>query len=175
MEKYLNSKGREIIGWDEILQGGLAPNATVMSWQGEEGGIAAAKQQHNVIMSPGGWLYFDHQQLAHEDSLTISNNHRSVLPIQKVYGYNPLPEKISAEQQQYIIGVQANLWTEYISNPAKAEYMIFPRMAALAEVAWTRPQNKNYEDFKTRLQDEFARYRLWNINYCTKWDNHPDK
>ncbi len=148
IEKYLNSKGREIIGWDEILEGGLAPKATVMSWRGEEGGIAAAKQNHDVIMSPSGWMYFDHSQTKPEDSLTIGG----FLPIQKVYNYNPYPNALTAAEHQHILGVQANVWTEYMSSPQKVEYMIFPRMAALAEVGWTEPANKNYESFKDRLQ-----------------------
>ncbi|AYD46285.1 beta-N-acetylhexosaminidase [Arachidicoccus soli] len=169
IEKYLNSKGREIIGWDEILEGGLAPKATVMSWRGEEGGIAAAKQNHDVIMSPSGWMYFDHSQTKPEDSLTIGG----FLPIQKVYNYNPYPNALTAAEHQHILGVQANVWTEYMSSPQKVEYMIFPRMAALAEVGWTEPANKNYESFKDRLQPEIARYRLWGANYCKDWDNQP--
>ncbi|ANI90135.1 beta-N-acetylhexosaminidase [Arachidicoccus ginsenosidimutans] len=170
VEKYLNSKGRQIIGWDEILEGGLAPNATIMSWRGEDGGIAAAQQHHNVIMSPGGWMYIDHSQMKHEDSLTIGG----YLPIQRVYSYNPFPAKLTSDEHKYIEGVQANVWTEYMSNPAKVEYMVFPRMAAVAEVGWTQLANKNYNDFKTRLQDEISRYKLWGVNYCTKWDNQPD-
>lgn len=170
VEKYLNSKGREIIGWDEILEGGLAPNATVMSWRGEEGGIAAAKQHHNVIMTPGGWLYIDHSQTKPEDSLTIGG----YLPIQKVYSYDPVSKELTADQQKYIIGMQANLWTEYVGYPAKAEYMAFPRIAAVAEDAWTQPQLKNYSDFKDRLQTEIARYNLWGVNYCRKWDDQPE-
>ncbi|HEY0299355.1 MAG TPA: beta-N-acetylhexosaminidase [Arachidicoccus sp.] len=170
IEKYLNSKGHEIIGWDEILEGGLAPKATVMSWRGEEGGIAAARMNHNVIMTPGGWVYFDHSQTQPEDSLTIGG----YLPIQRVYSYDPYSEKLTSDEHKYIIGVQANIWTEYMSSPSKVEYMVFPRMAALAEVAWTQPQYKNYDDFKTRLQDEILRYKLWGNNYCAKWDNQPN-
>lgn len=169
IEKYLNSKGREIIGWDEILEGGLAPKATVMSWRGEEGGIAAAQQNHDVIMSPSGWMYFDHAQTRPEDSLTIGG----FLPIQKVYDYNPYPKTLTVAEHKHILGVQANLWTEYITSPQKVEYMIFPRMAALAEVGWTKSANKNYEDFKERLQPEIARYKLWGVHYCKDWDNQP--
>lgn len=170
VEKYLNSKGREIIGWDEILEGGLAPNATVMSWRGEEGGIAAAQQHHNVIMTPGGWLYLDHSQIKPEDSLTIGG----YLPIQRVYGYDPVSKKLTPDEQKYIIGVQANVWTEYMAYPSKVEYMIFPRIAAVSEVAWTQPQLKNYNDFKNRLQSEIARYKLWGNDYCKKWDGQSE-
>lgn len=170
IEKYLNSKGREIIGWDEILEGGLAPKATVMSWRGEEGGIEAAKMNHNVIMTPGGWMYFDHSQTKPEDSLTIGG----YTPIQKVYSYNPYPDALPSNQHKYILGAQANVWTEYMASPSKVEYMIFPRMAALAEVDWTQPENKNYANFKDRLQNEIARYKLWNVNYCQKWDDQPN-
>jgi len=176
VEKYVNSKGREIIGWDEILDGGiggLSPNATIMSWRGEDGSIAAAQQHHNVIMSPFDLLYFDHQQLPHEDSITFSDN-QYYLPLDSVYSYNPVPAKLSKDEQKYIIGMQANVWTEYITNPRKVEYMVFPRIAALAEDAWTKPQNKNYDDFKSRMQSEIARYKLWGVNYCTQW-NQPDR
>lgn len=169
IEEYVVSKGHQIIGWDEILEGGLAPQATVMSWRGEAGGIEAAKQHHNVIMTPGTHMYFDHAQTKPADSLTIGG----YLPIQKVYSYDPFPSELTAAQHGYIIGVQANLWTEYIPTPAKAEYMIFPRIGALSEVAWTDPKNKNYDDFKTRLQTEIQRYQLWGVNYCKKWDNQP--
>ncbi|MDE1192210.1 MAG: beta-N-acetylhexosaminidase [Arachidicoccus sp.] len=170
IEKYLNGKGRQIIGWDEILEGGLAPNATIMSWRGEEGGIAAAQQHHNVIMTPGGWLYLDHSQIKNEDSLTIGG----YLPIKRVYEYDPYSSKLTKEETKYISGLQANVWTEYMADPAKVEYMIFPRMAAVAEIGWTQIKNKNYDDFKIRLQNEIARYKLWGNNYCKSWDNQPD-
>lgn len=153
IEKFLNAHGREIIGWDEILEGGLAPHATVMSWRGEQGGIAAAHQHHDVIMTPGEWLYFDHGQgnPAYEP-LNIGG----YLPLWKVYGYNPVPASLSPDEQRYIIGMQANLWTEYIPNSREAEYMAFPRMMALAEAAWTPLEQKNYEDFLTRLPDQLC-------------------
>lgn len=161
MEKYLNSKGRNIIGWDEILEGGLAPNATVMSWRGEKGGIEAAKQKHDVIMTPTTYVYFDYAQQKDEDSLVIGG----FLPLEKVYNYNPLPEELNNEEQKFILGAQANVWTEYISNPAKLEYMIFPRMTALSEVLWTPQRMKDFDDFKKRLPQQLKRYDLWNINY----------
>jgi hexosaminidase len=161
MEKYLNSKGKQIIGWDEILEGGLAPNATVMSWRGEKGGIEAAKQKHNVIMTPGGWMYFDHSQTKNEDSVVIGG----YTTVQKVYSYEPLPAELSPEDTKYVLGAQANVWTEYMSNPAKVEYMIFPRMSALSEVLWTDREAKNWPGFEKRLKNEFKRYEWWNVNY----------
>lgn len=161
IEKYLNSKGRNIIGWDEILEGGLAPNATVMSWRGEEGGIAAAKQNHDAIMTPGEFCYFDHAQSKNEDSLNIGG----YLPLRQVYSYNPLPVSLSADEQKYIKGVQANVWTEYMANTKKVEYMIFPRLSALSEVAWSMPQQKDWPSFEKRLQIQLMRYKLWGFNY----------
>jgi hexosaminidase len=148
MEKFLNAHGREIIGWDEILEGGLAPNATVMSWRGEKGGIAAAQQKHDVIMTPGQWCYFDHAQ-SHDPHEPL--NIGGYLPMSKVYGYDPVPQELSATEKKYIVGVQANLWSEYIPSVKQAEYMIMPRMMAMAEVAWTPLKQKDYASFKARL------------------------
>ncbi|ACU03602.1 family 20 glycosylhydrolase [Pedobacter heparinus] len=147
MEKYVNSKGKKIIGWDEILEGGLAKNAVVMSWRGTKGGIAAAQQDHDVIMTPGAFLYFNYtENKADEGPLT----HGSFLPLSKVYSYNPTPENLSPLQQKRIIGVQANLWSEYIATPDKALYMLLPRLFALSEVAWTMPQNKSWINFSEK-------------------------
>ncbi len=145
IEKFVNSQGRQIIGWDEILEGGLAPNATVMSWRGEGGGIAAAQLGHDVIMTPGsGGLYFDHaQSKSPQEPLTIGGN----APLAKTYAYDPVPAALTSEQQKHIIGVQANVWTEYMTTPSKVEYMILPRMFALSEVAWTPKGNKDYKNF----------------------------
>lgn len=161
IEKYLNSKGKTIIGWDEILEGGLAPNAQVMSWRGEEGGIAAAKQNHYVIMTPGSHVYFDHKQTSREDSVTIGG----FTTIQKVYSYEPVPQQLSADQAKYVRGSQANVWTEYMDNTNKVEYMVFPRIAALSEVLWSSKEQRNWGDFEKRLQTEFKRYDLMKINY----------
>lgn len=161
IEKYLNSKGRNIIGWDEILEGGLAPKATVMSWRGEQGGIEAAKQKHNVIMTPNDYVYFDHGQNKPEDSLIIGG----YLPLDKVYSYDPLPKQLTPDQQHYILGAQANLWSEYITNPAKVEYMLFPRLSALSEVLWTNTPNKSWENFQLRMPAQYKRYDLWHANY----------
>ncbi|WP_181885090.1 glycoside hydrolase family 20 protein [Pontibacter diazotrophicus] len=161
MEKYINSKGRTIIGWDEILEGGLAPNAIVMSWRGEDGGIAAAKQNHYVIMTPGSHVYLDHSQSQREDSVTIGG----FTTVQKTYSYEPIPKELTAEQAKYVLGAQANVWTEYMSNPAKVEYQIFPRMTALSEVLWTAPEKKDWNDFEKRLLTQFKRYDMWGANY----------
>jgi len=147
IERYLNKKGRRIIGWDEILEGGLAPNATVMSWRGIKGGIEAARQNHDVIMTPGSHLYLDHQSSkSEEEPLTVGH----YLPLDKVYAYNPTPAELNVDQQKHVIGVQANVWTEYIKTPQKVWYMLLPRLYALSEIAWTPLENKNWSDFSER-------------------------
>ena len=161
MEKYINGKGRKIIGWDEILEGGLAPNATVMSWRGEEGGIEAAKQNHDVVMTPGGWVYFDHSQSSSDDSVTIGG----YTPLEKVYGYEPVPAKLSGDKAIYILGAQANVWTEYIKNEKKVAYMIFPRLAALAEVLWSPKEQRDWKNFEKRLPAIFELYDQQKTNY----------
>jgi hexosaminidase len=163
VEKYVNSKGRQIIGWDEILEGGLAPNATVMSWRGTAGGIAAARQNHDVIMTPGTYVYFDHLQgKATQEPLGIGG----YLPLQQVYSYDPTPSNLTPQQQSRIIGVQANLWTEYITTPQKVEYMVFPRIYALSEIAWTPLDRKNYIDFsEERVPRHLAKLDKTNTVY----------
>jgi hexosaminidase len=161
IEKYLNSKGRSIIGWDEILEGGLAPNATVMSWRGEQGGIAAAQQHHNVIMTPGKYVYFDHAQMKNSDSLTIGG----FLPLDTVYNYHPVPKELDQSEAHYILGAQANVWTEYMASPQKVEYMIFPRMSALSEVLWSPQDKRDLQRFRSELPDLYKRYQLWDANY----------
>ena len=161
MEQYINTKGRRIIGWDEILEGGLAPNATVMSWTGEEGGIKAAQQAHDVVMTPGAYCYFDHSQTKNEDSVTIGG----YLPIETVYGYNPVPAALNDDQSKHILGAQANVWTEYIGNFSKLQYTIFPRLAAISEVLWTQKENKSWDDFEKRLPVLFDRLEKKNIHY----------
>lgn len=165
MEKYVNSKGRRIIGWDEILEGGLAPDATVMSWRGTEGGIAAAKQNHDVIMTPGGpvGLYFDHKQSNSADEPT---NIGGLAPYSTAYAYDPMPKELTAEQQKHVIGVQANLWTEYIQSPEKVEYMILPRLFSLSEIAWSPVSRKDLKNFsEERLPAHLARLDKTNTNY----------
>lgn len=171
IEKYLNSKGRQIIGWDEILEGGLAPNATVMSWRGEKGGIEAAKQKHNVIMTPNSYVYFDYAQNKQEDSLVIGG----YLTVQKVYSYEPVPAALAAEDTKYIMGAQANVWSEYMKTPAKVEYMVFPRMSALSEVLWSRKESRNWSDFEKRMEKQTKRYELWNTSYNKKYLDPANK
>ena len=163
IEKYLISKDRKIIGWDEILEGGLAPDATVMSWRGIEGGIAAAKQHHDVIMTPGTHCYFDHYQANPKYEPHAIGGYTTV---QKVYSYEPIPEGLTPEQAKYIMGAQANMWTEYIPSEHHLEYMLLPRMLALAEVDWSLVKRKNWDDFNRRLQTQFLRFDREGTNYC---------
>jgi len=165
IEKFVNSKGKTIIGWNEILQGGLAPNAVVMSWQGEKGGIEAAKQQHKVIMTPEIKMYFNHAQFAKEDSLTANK----FSPMIDVYNYEPVPAELTAEQAKYIWGGQGCLWSEYITNPAKVQYQLFPRLDALSEILWSPKEKRNYSDFQKRLKTQFKRYDLMGLTYSKKY------
>ena len=162
IEKFVNSKCRKIIGWDEILEGGLAPNAAVMSWRGTEGGIAAAKQKHFVVMSPGSHCYFDHYQGEPKNEPIAFGGYTNV---EKVYSFNPIPKELSAEESKYILGAQANLWTEYINTPEHVEYMLFPRIAALSEVVWGTSNPNNYKEFEKRLISHFEIYDKKGINY----------
>ena len=163
MEKYINKKGKQIIGWDEILEGGLAPNATVMSWRGTEGAVIAAKQHHDVILTPGSHCYFDHYQSTKEDEpLAIGG----FLPLEKVYSFNPIPKELTKDESKYVLGAQGNVWTEYMKDAKQVEYMAFPRMMALSEVVWSKNENKNYEDFKNRLEIYQQRLDLRDVNYA---------
>jgi hexosaminidase len=161
IEKYINSRGKKIIGWDEILEGGLAPNATVMSWRGEEGGIEASRQHHNVIMTPDGYCYFNYSQRKNEDSLTIGG----FLPLEKVYNYEPVSKQLSEDEAKFILGAQGNVWTEYIGNMKLLEYMIFPRMSALSEVLWSPKESRDWSKFSAELTAIYKRYKLWGANY----------
>ena len=146
IEKFVNSKGRQIIGWDEILEGGLAPNATVMSWRGTEGGLAAVNSGHKAVMTPGGYCYLDsYQDAPHTQPMAFG----PYMPLQKVYSYNPR-EGLNAEQAQLIYGIQGNLWVEYIPTEELVEYMIYPRILAIAEIGWSNPAERNYDEFKQR-------------------------
>ena len=147
IEKFLNNHGRHLLGWDEILQGGIAPNATVMSWRGEEGGIAAVTSGHRAIMTPGAYCYLDSYQDAPYSQPEAIGGY---LPLKKVYSYNPVPASLTAEQAKLVYGVQGNLWVEYIPTPEHVEYMIYPRILALAETAWSAPERKSWPDFHTR-------------------------
>lgn len=153
IEKFLNNHGRRLLGWDEILQGGIAPNATVMSWRGEEGGIAAVTSDHHAIMTPGAYCYLDSYQDAPYSQPEAIGGY---LPLKKVYAYDPVPASLTAEQAKLVYGVQGNLWVEYIPTPEHVEYMIYPRMLALAEVAWSAPERKSWPDFHTRALSAVA-------------------
>lgn len=161
MEKYLNEKGKTIIGWDEILEGGLAPNAIVMSWRGEDGGIEAVKQNHSVIMTPSNWCYLDYAQFAKEDSLVIGG----YTSLQKVYEYEPVPAKMDASKTKFVLGAQSNVWTEYMNNEAKVEYMIFPRVFAMSEVLWSPKGSRNWAMFGVRTDHALGRLDAMKIHY----------
>ncbi len=164
VEKFVNSKGRQVIGWDEILEGGLAPNAAVMSWRGIKGGIAAAKQKHNVVMSPGKPCYFDHYQSKDKakEPLAIGGFN----PLDSVYAYDPTLKVLAADDKKYIMGAQGNVWTEYILDFSSVEYMSMPRMAALSEVLWTKPDKKNYKNFVERLKVHSKLLDKMHVNYA---------
>ena len=153
IEKFLNNHGRHLLGWDEILQGGIAPNATVMSWRGEEGGIAAVTSGHRAIMTPGAYCYLDSYQDAPYSQPEAIGGY---LPLKKVYSYNPVPASLTAEQAKLVYGVQGNLWVEYIPTPEHVEYMIYPRILALAETAWSAPERKSWPDFHVRALSAVA-------------------
>ena len=161
IEKYLNSKGRKLIGWDEILMGGLAPDATVMSWRGEEGGIQAAKEGHDVILTPSSHVYLD---LYQRESDHEPRANGGFIPLEKVYAYNPMPKALTPEEGKHVLGVQANLWTEYVLNEPHAEYMLFPRILALAEVAWTPQALRKYSDFLSRVNYHVPALKKRGIN-----------
>jgi hexosaminidase len=162
IEKFLNSKGKQIIGWDEILEGGLAPNAAVMSWRGIDGGIAAAKQKHNVVMSPGSHCYFDqYQDNPEQEPLAIGG----YISLEKVYSYEPAPAELSEEEKKYILGAQGNVWSEYIPDFSHVEYLAMPRMCALAEVLWMQPAIKDENNFLLRLKEHFNLLDKMGVNY----------
>ncbi|GHT10369.1 hypothetical protein AGMMS4956_01600 [Bacteroidia bacterium] len=155
---FLAAKGKSVIGWDEVLEGGLAPDVIVMSWRGIEGGIEAAEMQHNVIMTPRQYVYLDYAQ----DEASPA---KRVLPLQKTYSYDPTPVELTPEEAQYILGVQGNVWTEHIPTFERVLYMAFPRAAAIAEVGWTQKEQKNFDNFKLRLQQIAAHYDAMGIQY----------
>jgi hexosaminidase len=164
MERFINSKGRRVIGWDEILEGGIAPDATVLSWRGIEGGIEAAQQHHDVIMAPTSYFYFDYYQ---------SQDHRlepfgigGYVPVEKVYSFDPLPEELTADEHRYVIGVQANLWTEYVTTAAHLQYMYLPRLAALCEVQWLEQERRDYRHFLPRVMKLTKIYDLLGYRYA---------
>ncbi len=163
MDEFLTSKGRRLIGWDEILEGGLAPNATVMSWRGEKGGIAAAKAGHDVVMTPTNYTYLDYYQSkdTKNEPLAIGG----YLPLEVVYNYEPIPKEIAASDTHHVLGSQGQIWTEYIPNPKQAEFMAFPRAAALAETTWSPKVRKQYADFIERLMLQQKRWDARDVNY----------
>ena len=163
IEKFLQAQDKKLIGWDEILEGGLAPEATVMSWRGMEGGIEAAQQGHDVIMCPITHCYFDYYQSEDGENEPLAIG--GFLPVEKVYELEPVPEVLTEEESKYIIGAQANVWTEYISTEEKIEYMLLPRLSALAEVVWSNPEKKDWEDFRARLNRQIVNYDMLNWNY----------
>jgi len=163
MEKFINSKGKKLIGWDEILEGGLAPDATVMSWRGFKGGIEAAEQGHDVVMTPGTHCYFDHYQGAqNEEPLAIGG----YTPLSKVYQFDPIVDSMNEKEAAHILGGQANLWAEYIPTTEHSQYMIFPRLAALSEAVWSPKELRNWDDFSSRIKTMFNRYDFLGINYA---------
>jgi len=162
MDAFLSSHGRRLVGWDEILQGGLAPGATVMSWRGEQGGIAAANAGHDVVMAPTSHTYFDYYQgPAESEPLAIGGN----LPLAKVYSYDPVPEAIAPDKARHVLGVQGQLWGEFIATPAHRYYMTYPRAAALAEVGWSAKEAKDYEQFVSRLRHHLERLRVLGVPF----------
>ena len=163
IEKFLDSKGRQIIGWNEIMEGGLAPNAAVMSWQGVEGGISAAKLKHPVVMTPQGYLYFDNYINPNIEDEPIA--FPIILPLEKVYHFEPMPKELNQDEQKYIMGVQGCLWSTYIPTPELAEYMLFPRLCALSEVAWSAKEKRNLDRFLDRMYKHYERLYRLGINY----------
>ena len=165
MEAFLATKGRQIIGWDETLEGGLSENAAVMSWRGYDGGKAAARLHHQVVMTPTNNCYFDYYQLKNRDAQPLAIG--GYLPLSKVYSMEPVPSDLTKEEAKYIIGAQCNLWTEYVLSPDHAEYMLLPRLAAMSEVQWLQPETKNYEQFLERLTKLEQSYRRLGYKFCT--------
>lgn len=163
MERYLNSKGRQIIGWDEILEGGLAPNATVMSWRGTKGAVEAAKAKHTVINTPTSHCYFDYYQSTNEDEPVAIGG---FLPLEKVYNFNPIPKELTEEEHKYVLGAQGNVWTEYMPTEDKVEYMVFPRILAMSEVVWSNSKRKDYNNFVSRVENFNKRLDVLGVNYA---------
>jgi len=162
MEKFINKKGKRMVGWDEILEGGLAPNATVMSWRGTEGGIAASKQGHDVIICPVTHCYFDYSQ---QEKEKIDIDGATVTTTEKVYEFEPVPEELNEEEAKHVLGAQGNLWTEHIPTVERAEEMLYPRACALAEKLWSPKNCRDFVDFKKRLETHLKRLDVLNINY----------
>ncbi len=163
MDAFLTAHDRTLVGWDEILEGGLAPNAVVMSWRGTDGGIAAAQADHDVVMTPGSHTYFDHYETLDTAREPIAIG--GYLPLDTVYSYDPVPDALTPAQARHVLGAQGQMWTEYIPDAKQAEYMVFPRLCALAEVVWTRADRKNFADFRVRLDTHLKRLAILDVNY----------
>ncbi len=163
IEKYLITKGRKLIGWDEILEGNLAPETTVMNWRGKDSGVIAAQTGHDVVMSPKTHCYFDHYQANPSTEKAAIGGYTT---LKKVYFYEPIPTELSADEAKHVLGAQANVWTEWISTPEHAEYMLLPRLSALAEVLWSPQDSKDWPEFQTRIENFKKRLELLNLNYC---------
>jgi len=163
MDTFLAERGRRLIGWDEILEGGLAPGATVMSWRGVKGGIEAAKAGHDVVMAPTTHTYLDYYQSSDKENEPPAIG--GFLPLEKVYSFHPIPRQLTKEEAKHVLGAQAQLWAEYIPNPKHMEYMAFPRMVALSECAWTPKEKKEFDDFKNRLKTHLKRLDVLDVNY----------
>ena len=169
IEAYLSAKGRDIIGWDETLEGGLSDKASVMSWRGYQGGIEAARQHHHVVMTPTSHCYIDYYQLKDPARQPLAIG--GYLPLSKVYSMEPVPAELTEEESKYIMGAQCNLWTEYVVSPDHAMYMLLPRLAAMCEVQWMQPEAKNYDDFsQNRLPALQALYRRLGYKYCPAFE-----
>ena len=163
MDDFLTKRGRRLVGWDEILEGGLAPNATVMSWRGTEGGIAAAKAGHDVVMAPNSHTYFDHFQS--RDRAAEPHAIGGFTPLDKVYAFEPIPTTLTPAEAKHVLGAQAQLWSEYIPNAKHMEYMAFPRVTALAEAVWSAPERRDFGHFRVRLEKHLARLDALDVNY----------
>lgn len=165
IESFLNANGKSLVGWDEILEGGLAPNATVMSWRGMIGGIEAARQGHDVIMTPTSHAYFDYYQSDSESEPLAIGRRSRTLPLDSVYAFEPVPTELDPAEAEHILGAQGNVWTEYISTPEHAEYMAYPRAIALAEVVWSQKHNRNIDSFHRRLLGNLPHLQALRVNY----------
>ncbi len=172
ISRYLINKGKKVIAWDEALEGGLSEDVIIMSWQGEAGGIEAAKQKHQAIMTPSSYLYLNFYQ---GDPSNEPPAFGGFTTLERVYNYEPVPPSLTPEEQKYIIGTQANLWTEYIDSEKLVEYMVYPRASALAEVAWSKKENRNWEKFLLKLNDQFKRFDILNVNYSKSHYNLKSK
>jgi hexosaminidase len=169
-DSWLAKRGRRLVGWDEILEGGLAPGATVMSWRGEEGGIAAAKAGHDVVMAPNKPTYLDYSQTELANEPPGIGNHNS---LEDVYAYQPVPKELTAEEAKHVLGGQGQIWTEYMPDPKRVEYMAWPRLIALAEVLWSPGETRNWADFQKRLATHLERLAILDVNYRGRF-NPPD-